>query len=121
MSSAGRWNTTLDCGATWRQTLHYQDVDGVPITVQGPAVLEIRTRQDPNASLIARLDTTGTADGDISFGPDPGQVNLLIAQQDTEDLTPGSYYFDLFVSTTGGDLIRLVYGEIQIRPRVSSL
>lgn len=119
MATAGIWNTSIDRGARWRRTLRFTDADGVAIPVEAPGVMEIRSHLDDDATLIARLDSTGAADGDVTFGPDSNQVVLFLSHTVTADLVPGEYYFDVFVSDSDGERIKLVRGQIEVLGNVS--
>lgn len=120
MATAGQWNTAIDRGARWRRNLRFNDADGVAIPIQAPAFMDIRSQLDDDAALIARLDSTGDADGDITFGPDANQATLKLSSTATAALPPGEYYFDVFVSDVEGERIRLVQGTVTVRGNVSS-
>lgn len=117
--ATGRWNTRIDRGAVWRRSVSYADADGNPITIKAPAVMEIRESPDEGGVLVTRLDTTGNAPGDITIASGSNQASLTLLDDVTATLVAGKYYFDLFVTDSTDQLVKLVNGEVQVRNNVS--
>lgn len=117
--AAGRWNTRIDRGAVWRRAMSYSDALGNPIEIQAPGFMEIRVDPDEDSVLITRLDSTGSAPGLIEFGPAVNQLVLTLPDHVTADIPAGQYYFDVFVTDSTDQLVKLVHGEVQVRNNVS--
>jgi hypothetical protein len=116
--AAGRWDTTIDRGAVWRRTLHYRDAAGSPVAISAPGYMDLRSKPDDDAPLVVRIDSTGSAAGTMTF-PAAGSVSLEIRDEETLVIPTGKYYYDLFVTDSTGEFVKLVYGVISVRANVS--
>jgi hypothetical protein len=105
-------------GTDWATQILWQDQlsDGVPFTLP---VMEIRQDLNPTSARVARLDTTGTADGLITI-QDSGLMLLSLPHTVTINLTPGTAFWDLFLTTGSNQRARLLFGSVAIKPRVTA-
>jgi len=105
-------------GTDWATQIFWQDQlsNGVPFT---SPVMEIRQDLNPTSLRIARLDTTGTADGTITIS-DVGTMLLFLPKTITTALTPGTAFWDLFLTTGSNQRARLLFGSVAIKPRVTA-
>jgi len=107
-------------GADWLRVLSVKDASGQVVVYQAPAYMEIRDGLFPTSPLVARLDNTGSADGSITFNALAGTVILTMSDEETRTLKPGKFYYDLFVTGSGGLSVKLVYGQVTIRQNTST-
>ena len=112
-------NITINQYATWSIVITYTDSDGVPISLSGAtAKFQIRDKAD---SL--QLGITQSANGNGSLvnmsNGASGEVTVLITDEDTATLTPGSYLYDLLITKADGVAIRLIEGSAKVSAGVS--
>lgn len=105
-------------GTDWATQIFWQDQlsNGVPFV---DPVMEIRQDLNPSSLRIARLDTTGSADGSITI-KDDGLMLLFLPKSVTLGLVPGTAFWDLFLTTGSSQRARLLFGSVAIKPRVTA-
>lgn len=113
----GQFNITCESGESYSLVITWQDSSGNPINnTSYTGNMDVRTG---SGILIVNLNTTPvTGGGSITMGGSNGQITLAIAYTVTENLTPGSYFYDLFVQT-GSTVTKLLQGAFVIEPRVT--
>lgn len=85
--------------------------DGVPATLVGSTVrftMKSSEFTDVWADTDAAVQfdqTDGTVDGSVTFKLDP---------EDTAELEPGKYYYDIKVQEPGGDIYKLDEGTVKL-------
>lgn len=90
---------------------------GQPFDFELP-VMEIRRDVTESSPLIARLDTTGSADGTITV-LGPGRLGLYLDHVFTSSLSTGRGFWDIF-AMADGRLVPVASGAIEIEPHVTS-
>lgn len=105
-------------GTDWATQILWQDQfsNGVPVSAP---VMEIRQDLNPSSLRIARLDTTGLTDGTITIQGD-GLLLLFLPKTVTINLTTGTAFWDLFLTTGSNQRARLLFGSVAIKPRVTA-
>ena len=112
---AGIYNILSDQGSTFARTLVYKDSNGTPIDLSGyTAKMEIR----PTIGSSTLLLTLSTANGRITLGGAAGTITLNVASGDM-GFDPGSYAYDLEVTSGGGVTTRVVMGQFVQRGEVT--
>jgi len=108
----------IEQGADWKQTITW-DIDGTPIDITGySAQMDIVAGFDDITPQIS----LSTGNGRIVLAdPTNGILDLSIAGADTALLTPGSYYYDLLMTSASSEKTSLLNGKIQILPRVTGV
>lgn len=99
----------------WSINIHWL---GQPFEFSQP-VMEIRRDVSPNSALIARLDTTGAADGLIVMLA-PGRVGLYLDSAFTSSLSTGRAFWDMFALVAGRLTPLITQGAIEIEPHVTN-
>lgn len=113
---AGILNLTIEQGATYRNTLTWKDASGSLVNLTG-ATAKMQIRPDyGNATVLHQLDTNN---GGITLGGTAGTVALYIAAADTAGFTWTSGVYDLDVTLSNGDVVRLVQGGVGVSPEVT--
>lgn len=111
---AGRYDLTIEQGATFTLDLFYQDGSGAAVDITGYSA-RMQLRSSVDSSTVA-LELT-TANGRITLDGARGKVTLNIAATDTAGLT-GSGVYDLEL-VTGSVVQRILEGTYTIVPEVT--
>lgn len=107
---AGSANFICDQGEHWIKYLQWRDSSNKEITVEPPAVMQVR---DPRSKFLYEIsDISG-----IQFVR-PGDIMLEISANATALFPPGQYEYDLFVFSKGMR-VRLLEGNFHVRERIS--
>ena len=77
------------------------------------ALMEVR---DSDGTLIVTLST---ANSRIALGGAAGTITLTVDDADTEDLDPGTYRYDLTLTSSGGTTTRLIEGVFTVAEAVT--
>lgn len=107
---------TIKTGADWGWTYSITFPNGSQPVIAAP-VMEIRRDVSTSGQLIARLDTTGEADGLIEI-LGPGSLRLSMTHQVTARLAYGRGFWDIF-GLIEDELVPLASGAINIEPHVT--
>jgi len=120
--AAGKHNFLCEQGATfdpvitWRQAANEDGTPGDPVDVTGYiARMQVRPTI---ASATVTISLT-TENDRITLGGVNGEISLLIEDEDTADLVPGSYKYDLELESAGGTVTRLLKGNFKVDPEVT--
>lgn len=105
-------------GSDWATEIFWQDQfsNGVPYTAPS---MEIRQDLNPTSPRIARLDSTGSFEGVITI-TDIGKMLLYIPASVTTNMTPGTAFWDLFLTLPSNQRVRLLFGSVAIRSHVTA-
>jgi hypothetical protein len=115
---SGSVELVIVTGADWATQIFWQDEfsNGVPFT---DPVMDIRQDLNPASVRLARLDTSGTADGTITI-TDAGTMLLTLPASVTTTLATGTAFWDLFLTTGSSQRVRLLFGSVAIKPHVTT-
>lgn len=113
---AAFFDLTIEQGATFRQVFRWQDKSKQPFDLTG-FTAKLMMRQSvasPNT-----LKTLTTENGGIQLGGQTGSITLYISPADTSSLRWDSAVYDLALYAPGGDVYRLVEGQVNVKPAVT--
>lgn len=114
--TAGIYNATIDQGATWSVTVTYEDPSGTPVNLTGyTAAMQVRQQY---SSETADLTLT-TSNGGIAITGATGVVVVTMTDEQTGALDEGYYVYDLELTSAGGQVIRLIQGQLTVAPEVT--
>jgi len=117
--AAGTLDIVIEQGTTFRKKLTWVDdqVPAVPIDITGfTARMHLREEfESPDPPIIELTDGNGR----IVIGGSNGEIDLFIADADTEALTIESGVYDLEVEAPGGDVTRLLEGRFTLSLEVT--
>lgn len=115
--TAGKYDITIEQGATFYKVLTWTDSTGSAIDLSGyTARMHIRQKVT-DVSPILNLTTENSR---ITLGGSAGTITLLVAAIDTAVLSPQiTGYYDLEVVSGTGVVTRLVEGRIFISPEIT--
>lgn len=116
--SAAKLDLVIEAGATFRQTLLYQDPNGVPVPLTDySARMQLRRRAD-EAEILHSM--TSPSDG-ITIGPLAGELHLRIGADVTDGFLFKTAYYDLELASESdpSEVIRLIEGKVTVTPNVT--
>lgn len=99
-------------GTTFIITLHYQK-DGVSASLAGATVrftvktTEYDAESDDSTALVLKNITAHTDEA-------AGITEILLEPADTDDITPGLYYFDIKVAEASGAVYKIIEGRFDL-------
>jgi len=113
---AGRYNMVCDQGSTFSLTFTIK-TDDVPWTLSNyTAKMQVRSFINVETVLVE----LSTANGRITYGPDPGKVKLLIDATTTAALPTGRHSYDLeFTTIADNTVVKILSGKFVVRGEVT--
>jgi hypothetical protein len=116
MSAAKVNLPVIEQGATYRHTLYWKDAAGLAIDLFAcTAKMQIRVTADSSA-VICELSTVN---GRLILTATEGKIELVIPSSVTKAIKPITAVYDLEVSFTNGDVIRLIEGSVVVKAEVT--
>lgn len=133
MSIAGRADITLDAGSDFSLELYWTDYASEAIYVTSPIRMEVR---GPEGNLVLEFysDPQGPdlTNSGITYNSERGLIQLFKSGDQTKTITPGTYFYDLFVTymddytdpvtglpTSTPRLAKLMYGTFNVIGKVT--
>jgi hypothetical protein len=110
----GRYDIEIYQGGTFSEVWTWTDSSGTAINVTGySAAMDIRTS---DGTLLIDVGASGT----LALGGSAGTVTVTIPATVTDDLTPGHYGWDIFLTSPGGVATPLLAGRCEVVARRTS-
>ena len=102
-------------GKTFRRNLYLTDTDGNIIDLSDcTAKMHIRPSVDGDLTL-----ELSTENGRIAIVGPFGQVSLYIEDDDTADMLPGTYVYDLEIYDSAGETSSPAFGKFKVKAEVT--
>lgn len=112
---AGLYNFLAEQGATLERVITYTDPDGVIINLTSyTALMQVRSTA-ASATVILEL-STGSG---ITINGAAGTLTLFVDATTMAALTPGSFVYDLEITSPGSVVTRLIEGKFVIKAEVT--
>jgi hypothetical protein len=111
---AGVYDISADQGATWSEVWTWLDADGVPVDLTGYAAKLDWVAHDGTV-LLSLTDRDGIALG----GPSGTVTPTASAAQTGAVPAKLGVRYDLFLTSPGGVVTRLLAGAVNVTPRVT--
>lgn len=116
MSAAKINLPVIEQGATYRHTLYWKDATGLPIDLTAcTAKMQIRATVD-SSPVICELSTVN---GRLILTAAEGKIELVVPNSITKALKPITAVYDLEVTFTNGDVVRLIEGSVVVKAEVT--
>jgi hypothetical protein len=116
--SAGRHDLIIEQGATFTRTVQWFQADGVtPVNLAGYSARMMIRPSHPSATVLVSLTSTPAAGLVITDAT--GVVAITITDEQTAALEAGSAVYDLELESSGGQVTRLIEGDVTITPEVT--
>lgn len=114
--SAGKYDFTLEQGATFSRDIVYKDANGAIVNLTGySARMQIRVFKDSSAALLSAT----TQNGKITVDGAAGKISVVIAPSDTNALDFDKAVYDLEIESASGTVVRLLEGIVSFSKQVT--
>lgn len=113
-SLAATYGFTADKGATFTQVIKWKDANKNLINLDGYTAEMVIREKTTAASVVLTLST---ANGRIELGGSAGTVTLTASATDM-GIDAGQYTYTLELTSTSGEVTRLLMGAFVVRPDV---
>ncbi len=107
-------NFTVYTGATFFQSITWENEDGTPVDLTG-----YTAAMQAKAGSVTLININ-TDNGGITLGGVDGTIELLISAEDTSVLPSANCKYDLLLTSSGGFVYPLLGGTLTIRQGVTS-
>lgn len=113
MISPGTYNITAYQGATFNFVATWT-IGATPVDLEGyTARMQVRRTVDATTAILSLTSSSG-----ITLGGEAGTIAIEVSAEDMEDVTGGSYVYDLELDS-GEEVTRLLQGTFTIQPEVT--
>lgn len=115
MAAPSRHDMKIYQGETWTVSMQILDINEDPVDFTGyTAGFAIRNRPgDPDSHVVL---TSGSG---ITIDAPNGKISLALTPAQTSVLAFSQAAYDLYVKAAGGTVTYLLYGDIELIPRVA--
>jgi hypothetical protein len=114
---AGRYNIVADQGSTFERGLVLKDAAGVLWDLTDyTGAMQVRTQF--GGTVVLSLSTAGANPG-ITLGGTAGTILLEASATVMAAITPATYFYDLELTSSAGEVIKPVRGDFTVRPEVT--
>ena len=112
---ADNYQISIDQGATYSLALTYKDSNGTAINLTGyTAAMQIRTSYESSSTVISLTSSSG-----IVITAATGLLTINITSTQTAALTPGTYVYDLEITSGANVVTRLIQGSVMVSAEVT--
>lgn len=124
--SAGRYDITLEQGATFDLPLHYRDPTGASIDLSGYSA-KMQVREASHTEVLVEFNSSLTSNGFIFLsGPSEdredganGNVRIYMTAVNTAAIAAFRGRYDLELSDGAGYTIRLLEGQFEVESEIT--
>lgn len=110
------YDIIADQGATFLRTISLKSSKKLPVALTNYTG-RMHIRETVSATEI--IETQTTENGRITIGASAGTVSILIPPTDMEEITPGTYVYDVEIESPDGEVTRVVNGKFTVRAEVT--
>lgn len=104
-------NLTIDQGSTFKANIDVTDADGDALNLTGYTVAgQVRKNYNSSTATDFTASVTNVSDGVI-------QISLTGTQ--TNGLKAGRYVYDVEITSSSGEVTRVIEGQVEVTPGVT--
>lgn len=107
---ATKANITVDQGTTFSTTVNLTDDNGDPIDLSG---------YTGRSQMRKHYTSSNSVSFSVSLGSSNGTVILNLTSDQTANLTPGRYVYDVEITSSSNVISRIVEGIVTVTPEVT--
>ena len=101
-------NLTVDQGSTFTATIDVVDSEGSALDLTGYTYFgQIRKNYKSSTAV------------DFTIAAAPGGIELVLSSTQTDAMKPGRYLYDVEIVSPGGEITRVVEGQLEITPSIT--
>lgn len=124
--SAGRYDITLEAGATFDLPLRWTDSGGTPVNLSNYSA-HMQVREAPGSPVVLNFTSDLSSSGFIFLAGPPerredganGNVRIFMTAANTSSLSSFAGRYDLLLTDIGESTIRLLEGQFRIEPSIT--
>ena len=122
MATAGTLNVIVDQGADWRRDIVLTDATGDTCNLSGYTSVSAYCGRDYNDSGATSMAATfiDSDNQESDDGDESGTIRIEMTETQTSALSWTSGYYDVYLTEPSGDRIRILQGQMSVRPKVTS-
>lgn len=114
--ATGTYDTIINQGDTFSRVITWLDANEDPIILTSyTAKMQLRTTADSDTVVLE----LSTENGGISLDELNGIITLFVSADDMAAVSPGSYKYDLEMTSGGGIVQKILKGKIKILAEVT--
>ena len=124
--AAGRYDITLEQGATFDLPLRYRTPSGTAVNLTGYTA-RMQVRETPTTAVVVEFNSTLTSNGFILLTGSSanredganGNLRVFMTAANTALLPRFTGRYDLELADTSGYVTRLIEGQFRIEPEIT--
>lgn len=110
----GKYNMVCPQGATFSKQLTYT-IDSIPVDLTTyTARMQVREKYISKTAVIS----INTENGGITLGGEAGTINLYVSSEETSQIPPKDYVYDLELISSS-EVYRIIEGKFIVTPEVT--
>lgn len=114
--AAATYNFEIEQGSTLLKPIVWKDGTGTPMNLAGYSA-RMQVRKSAQSSDV--LLELSTQNGKISISPSTGTITLIFSATTTAAINWSRGKYDLELTSSGGDVTRLIEGEINVSKEIT--
>ncbi len=112
--TAANLNFEVEQGATWKHELQVNSGDSALDLTGFIARMQFRERVESEEATINITNGQG-----ITITPATGGISLILSASETGALTAGSYFYDLEIESSDGEVTRVIAGTVEVSRQIT--
>lgn len=122
MATAGTENIIVEQGADWRHDVTLTDANDDTCDLSGYTAISAYCAQNYNDSNAVSMTAVfvDTDNQESANGDEAGTIRIELTETQTAALSWTSGFYDVYLTEPSGDRVRILQGQMTVRPKVTS-